>query len=75
MFQEQLAPEWQQKMKIMIPSYGQTLNDKPELLSQRLENNTATVLKLNKYFQMRSHSFYWDSLLSLACSYFQNIFR
>jgi malate dehydrogenase (quinone) len=34
-FKEQLAtPEWQQKMKIMIPSYGQTLNDKPELLSE-----------------------------------------
>jgi malate dehydrogenase (quinone) len=44
-FKEQLAtPEWQ-KMKIMIPSYGQTLNDKPELLSE-IRNNTATVLKL-----------------------------
>jgi hypothetical protein len=32
-------------------SYGQTLNDKPELLSE-IRNNTATVLKLNKYFQM-----------------------
>jgi malate dehydrogenase (quinone) len=43
-FKEQLAtPEWQQKMKIMIPSYGQTLNDKPELLSE-IRNNTATVL-------------------------------
>jgi malate dehydrogenase (quinone) len=45
-FKEQPTPEWQQKMKIMIPSYGQTLNDKPELLSE-IRNNTATVLKLN----------------------------
>jgi malate dehydrogenase (quinone) len=46
-FKEELAtPEWQAKMKMMIPSYGQTLNDKPELLSQ-IRNNTATVLKLN----------------------------
>jgi malate dehydrogenase (quinone) len=47
-FKEQLAtPEWQAKMKAMIPSYGQNLNDKPELLEQ-IRNNTATVLKLNK---------------------------
>jgi malate dehydrogenase (quinone) len=50
-FKEQLAtPEWQQKMKIMIPSYGQTLNDKPELLSE-IRNNTATVLKLTIIFK------------------------
>jgi malate dehydrogenase (quinone) len=49
-FKEQLAtPEWQ-KMKIMIPSYGQTLNDKPELLSE-IRNNTATVLKLTIIFK------------------------
>jgi hypothetical protein len=32
-----------------------TLNDKPELLSE-IRNNTATVLKLNKYFQMNPNS-------------------
>ena len=47
-FKDQLAtPEWQEKMKRMIPSYGQTLNDKPELLAE-IRNNTATVLQLNK---------------------------
>jgi malate dehydrogenase (quinone) len=30
----------------MIPSYGQTLNDKPELLEE-LRKQTAEVLKLN----------------------------
>jgi malate dehydrogenase (quinone) len=47
-FKDQLAtPKWQEKMKMMIPSYGQTLNDKPELLAE-IRNNTATVLQLNK---------------------------
>jgi malate dehydrogenase (quinone) len=46
-FKDQLAtPEWQKKMKAMIPSYGQTLNDQPELLA-KVRNNTADVLKLN----------------------------
>jgi malate dehydrogenase (quinone) len=31
----------------MIPSFGQTLNDKPELLAE-IRKNTSTVLKLNK---------------------------
>jgi len=40
------TPEWQAKLKTMIPSYGQTLNDKPELLAE-LRKHTADVLKLN----------------------------
>ena len=40
------TPEWQSKMKTMIPSYGQTLNDKPELLAE-LRKHTSEVLKLN----------------------------
>jgi malate dehydrogenase (quinone) len=39
--------EWQEKFKKMIPSFGQTLNDKPELLAE-IRKNTATVLKLNE---------------------------
>ena len=45
-FKEKLdTPEWQEKIKEMIPSYGQTLNDKPELLDE-IRNKTASVLKL-----------------------------
>lgn len=45
-FGEQVnSPEWQQKLKAMIPSYGQTLNDKPEFLS-KIRQHTAEVLKL-----------------------------
>jgi malate dehydrogenase (quinone) len=40
------TPEWQAKFKAMIPSYGQTLNDKPAL-SDEIRKNTAQVLKLN----------------------------
>jgi malate dehydrogenase (quinone) len=40
------TPEWQEKLKLMIPSYGQTLNDNPALLDE-IRQNTATVLKLN----------------------------
>ena len=39
------TPEWQEKLKAMIPSYGQTLNDKPEFLEE-IRKNTASVLKL-----------------------------
>ncbi|WP_026709400.1 malate:quinone oxidoreductase [Flavobacterium frigidarium] len=47
-FKEQTATaEWQAKFKKMIPSYGQTLNDKPEL-SDSIREHTATVLKLVK---------------------------
>ena len=45
-FGEQVdSPEWQQKLKTMIPSFGKTLNDKPELLSE-IRKHTAEVLKL-----------------------------
>jgi malate dehydrogenase (quinone) len=37
------TPEWQEKLKLMIPSYGQTLNDNPALLDE-IRQNTATVL-------------------------------
>ena len=39
------TPEWQSKLKNMIPSYGQTLNDKPELLAD-IRKQTAEVLQL-----------------------------
>ncbi|HMI07943.1 MAG TPA: malate:quinone oxidoreductase [Flavobacterium sp.] len=39
------TPEWQQKLKQMVPSYGQTLNDKPELLEE-IRKETAETLKL-----------------------------
>lgn len=45
-FPEQLAtPEWQSKLKEMIPSYGISLNDHPEMADQ-LRTHTAKVLKL-----------------------------
>nr|WP_315211093.1 malate:quinone oxidoreductase [uncultured Flavobacterium sp.] len=40
------TPEWQEKLKVMIPSYGQTLNDNPTLLAE-IRKDTASVLKLN----------------------------
>ncbi|MFH6996935.1 malate:quinone oxidoreductase [Flavobacterium sp. FlaQc-57] len=40
------TPEWEAKLKNMIPSYGQTLNDKPEFLAE-LRKHTSEVLKLN----------------------------
>ncbi|SHM41644.1 malate:quinone oxidoreductase [Flavobacterium xinjiangense] len=43
---EIVNPEWQEKLKKMIPSYGQTLNDKPSLLEE-IRKNTAEILKLN----------------------------
>jgi malate dehydrogenase (quinone) len=44
-FKEELAsPEWQEKIKKMIPSHGQ--DDNPAL-SDEIRKNTATVLKLN----------------------------
>ena len=39
------TPEWQEKLKVMIPSYGQTLNDNPTLLAE-IRKDTASVLKL-----------------------------
>ncbi len=38
---------WQGKIKEMIPSYGQTLADKPEFY-QEIQNYTAEALELNK---------------------------
>ena len=39
------TPEWQDKFKKMIPSYGQKLNENPELLDD-IRANTAAILKL-----------------------------
>ncbi|MEO8239654.1 MAG: malate:quinone oxidoreductase, partial [Flavobacterium sp.] len=39
------TPEWEAKLKNMIPSYGITLNDKPELLEET-RKHTSEVLKL-----------------------------
>ena len=45
-FKEQFeTPEWQEKLKKMIPSFGQKLNDNPALLT-KVRQETATVLKL-----------------------------
>lgn len=38
--------EWQDKLKVMVPSFGQKLNENPELLKE-VRENTAKVLKLN----------------------------
>lgn len=38
--------EWQEKLKVMIPSYGQNLNEDPVLL-EKIRKDTAAVLKLN----------------------------
>jgi malate dehydrogenase (quinone) len=45
--EESKSVEWQEKFKAMIPSFGQTLNDKPELLAE-IRKNTSAVLKLNE---------------------------
>ncbi|PVX47071.1 malate dehydrogenase (quinone) [Flavobacterium sp. 103] len=46
-FPEQFSsPEWQEKVKTMIPSFGQSLNENPELLAT-IRKNTAEVLKLS----------------------------
>lgn len=42
---EMNTPEWQQRFKAMIPSFGQKLNENPELL-ETVRENTSTVLKL-----------------------------
>jgi malate dehydrogenase (quinone) len=39
------TPEWQEKLKVMIPSYGFKLNENPNLLAQ-IREETASVLKL-----------------------------
>ena len=40
------TPEWQEKLKKMIPSFGQKLNENPELLSE-IRKETSRALKLN----------------------------
>ena len=46
-FKEEIeTPEWQEKLKTMIPSYGQALNDNPTLLA-KIRKDTAEILKLN----------------------------
>jgi malate dehydrogenase (quinone) len=46
-FKEEIeTPEWQEKLKKMIPSYGQALNDNPTLLAE-IRKDTAEILKLN----------------------------
>ncbi|WPR72913.1 malate:quinone oxidoreductase [Flavobacterium sp. NG2] len=45
-YKEQMkTAEWQQKFKEMIPSYGQALNENPDLL-EKIRKETAEVLKL-----------------------------
>ncbi|HJR99796.1 MAG TPA: malate:quinone oxidoreductase [Flavobacterium sp.] len=44
--EEMKTPQWQEKFKVMIPSYGQKLNENPELLKE-VRENTAATLKLN----------------------------
>jgi malate dehydrogenase (quinone) len=44
---ESQSAVWQEKFKAMIPSFGQTLNDKPELLAE-IRKNTSTALKLKE---------------------------
>ena len=45
-FKEELAtPEWQNKIKEMIPSYGQSLNANPQLADE-IRHKTGTILKL-----------------------------
>ncbi len=43
---EYQTQEWQDKLKVMVPSFGQNLNEDPELLEE-VRKNTATVLKLS----------------------------
>ena len=46
-FKEEMATvEWQEKLKKMIPSHGQNLNENPVFLEQ-IRKETAEVLKLN----------------------------
>ena len=40
------TPEWQEKLKKMIPSYGKALNANPDLLEE-IRKDTAEILKLN----------------------------
>ncbi|HSD14493.1 MAG TPA: malate:quinone oxidoreductase [Flavobacterium sp.] len=45
-FKDELAsPEWQAKLKEMIPSYGQKLNENPQFADE-IRHKTGTILKL-----------------------------
>lgn len=43
------TPEWQSKLQAMIPSYGRSLSNEPQLL-QQVREHTSRVLKLGVYF-------------------------
>jgi malate dehydrogenase (quinone) len=46
-FKDQInSKEWQSKLKVMIPSFGQELNANPDLLDQ-VRKSTSETLKLN----------------------------
>ncbi|AIZ64275.1 malate:quinone oxidoreductase [Hymenobacter sp. DG25B] len=45
--QQAATPEWQAKMREMIPSFGQELNDNPQLVEE-LRAHTSAVLGLNQ---------------------------
>lgn len=46
-FKEKAAtPEWKEKLKMMIPSYGESLNDNP-VFCDKIREMTSEVLKLN----------------------------
>lgn len=46
-FKDQVStPEWQKQLKLMVPSYGQTLNDQPDF-SDEIRKHTAEILKLD----------------------------
>lgn len=48
LFQQQFAsPEWQQKIRAIVPSFGQKLNGNTAL-TQQVWDNTASVLQLTK---------------------------
>lgn len=44
---EMAGPIWQEKLKAMIPSFGQSLNDNPELLAY-IQEMTSKTLKLQR---------------------------
>ncbi|RZJ71177.1 malate:quinone oxidoreductase [Flavobacterium sp.] len=44
-FEKASSEQWKQKLRQMVPSYGQKLNDNPELLSQ-IRQHTASALKI-----------------------------
>ncbi|WPC75074.1 malate dehydrogenase (quinone) [Vibrio porteresiae] len=46
--QEMASPEWQAKIKAMVPSYGESLHDQPEL-NQKILLETSKVLGLEHH--------------------------